>query len=131
MPCPARSDGASRDCPERDRRGDRGAVTAELALAIPALFAVLALAMWAVAAAGLAMDCTDAARAGARAAARGDSETAVRALIERVGPAGAHIAVDRDGELVTVRVRARTGAPGPFPLPDFTVGGTAVAQVAR
>lgn len=113
------------------RRGDRGAVTAELALAIPALFAVLGLALWAISAAGLAMDCTDAARAGARAAARGDSDAAVRALVERTGPRGAALSLDRRGGLVTVTVRARTAPPGPFPLPGFTVSGSAVAQVER
>ncbi len=113
------------------RRDDRGAVTAELALAIPALFAVLGLALWAVAASGLAMDCTDAARAGARAAARGDTEAAVRAVIERTGPAGARVSLERNGGLVTVTVEARTSPPGPFPLPGFTVDGSAVAQVEQ
>jgi Flp pilus assembly protein TadG len=113
------------------REGDRGAVTAELALAIPVLFAVLGLALWAISAAGLAMDCTDAARAGARAAARGDSDAAVRALVERTGPRDAVLSVERRGALVTVTVRARTSPPGPFPLPGFDVGGSAVAQVER
>lgn len=112
-------------------RDDRGAVTAEVALAMPVLFAVLGLALWAVSAAGLAMDCTDAARAGARAAARGDSEAAVRALVERTGPRGATLSFERRGGLVTVTVRARTSAPGPFPLPVFTVDGSAVAEVEQ
>lgn len=96
---------------------------------MPVLFAVLGLALWAVAAAGLRMDCTDAARAGARAAARGDSDEAVRALVKRVGPRGARLTLDRDGGLVTVTVRASTRPPGPFALPGFTVGGVAVAEV--
>jgi hypothetical protein len=104
-------------------------VTAELALAMPMLFAVLGLALWAISAAGLAMDCTDAARAGARAAARGDSEASVRAVVERTGPHGAALSVQRRGDLVTVTVRARTSAPGPLPLPGFSVGGSAVAEV--
>ncbi|HUR75307.1 MAG TPA: TadE family type IV pilus minor pilin [Sporichthya sp.] len=111
------------------RRSDRGAVTVELALAMPVLFAVLGLALWAVSAAGLAMDCTDAARAGARAAARGDGEATVRALVARTGPRSAVLSVEHRGGLVTVTVRVRTSAPGPFPLPAFTVGGSAVAEV--
>jgi Flp pilus assembly protein TadG len=106
-------------------------VTVELALTLPMLFAVLGLAVWAVSAAGLAMDCRDAARAGARAAARGDSDAAVRALVERTGPHGARLTVERDGGLVTVAVQARTSPPGPFPLPGFGVSGSAVAQVER
>ena len=106
-------------------------MTAEVALAVPALVAVLGLALWAVAAAGLAMDCTDAARAGARAAARGDSEAAVRALVARAGPAGAVLTLERADGLVTVTVRAHTRSPGPVPLPSLTVRGTAVAQVER
>lgn len=115
----------------RAGRGERGAVTVELALAMPVLVAVLGLVLWAVSAAGLAMDCTDAARAGARAAARGDSEAAVRALIERTGPRHAVLSLERRGGLVTVTVRARTAPPGPFPLPDLTVSGSAVAEVER
>jgi len=112
-------------------RSDRGTVTVELALAIPALFAVLGVVLWAVAAAGLRMDCTDAARAGARAAARGDPEADVRALVAQVGPRNAKLALERRGDLVTVVVRARTRPPGPFHLPGFIVGGSAVAQVER
>ncbi len=106
-------------------------MTVELALAMPVLFGVLGLALWAVSAGGLAMDCTDAARAGARAAARGDSDAAVRALVERTGPPGARLSLERRGGLVTVTVRARTTAPGPFPVPALTVGGSAVAEVER
>ena len=113
------------------RPGERGAVTVELALAMPVLVAVLGLVLWAVSAAGLAMDCTDAARAGARAAARGDSEAAVRALVDRAGPRDAVLVLEHRGGLVSVTVRARTSPPGPFPLPGFTVSGSAVAQVEQ
>lgn len=106
-------------------------MTVELALAMPALFAVLGVVLWAVAAAGLRMDCTDAARAGARAAARGDPDIDVRALVAQVGPRDARLTLERQGDLVTVVVQARTRPPGPFHLPGFTVGGSAVAQVER
>src|SRR4051812_17813132 len=112
-------------------RSDCGTVTVELALAMPVLFAVLGLVLWTVAAAGLRMDCTDAARAGARAAARGDSEASVRALVARVGPPGARLLMTRQGRLVTVSVQARTAPPGPFHLPGFTVAGAAVAEVEQ
>lgn len=104
-------------------------MTAELALALPALFAVLGLALWAVSAAGTAMACEDAARAGARAAARGDSAEAVRALVERAGPRDAQLSMRTDGRLVTVTVRARVRPPGPIRLPGFAVHGDAVAEL--
>ncbi|MBA3745862.1 MAG: hypothetical protein H0X00_23590, partial [Sporichthya sp.] len=47
------------------------------------------------------------------------------------GPRGAQLSLQRHGGLVTVTVRARTSAPGSFPLPGFTVGGSAVAEVER
>jgi hypothetical protein len=112
-------------------RSDRGTVTVEIALAMPVLFAVLGVVLWAVTAAGIRMDCVDAARAGARAAARGDSEASVRALVERTGPPGARLEMHREGRLVTVTVRARTAPPGPFRLPAFPVAGAAVAEVEQ
>lgn len=111
----------------RELEEDRGAVTAELALALPALFAVLGLALWAVSAAGAAMACQDAARAGARAAARGESAAAVRELVERTAPRGARMTMVTAGGLVTVTVRVRARAPGPIPLPGFDVHADAVA----
>ena len=61
-------------------------VTAELAVVLPALLLVLAVALSAL---GLAVDqvrCVDAAAAGARAAARGDSPAAVHAVAARSAP---------------------------------------------
>ena len=102
-------------------------MTVELALALPVLVAVAWAAVWAVGLAGLQMACVDAARAGARAAARGESPAAVAALVRVVGPTGARVTTSADGELVTVRVvasaRARLfGRIGP------PVGATAVAE---
>lgn len=86
---------------------DAGMVTAEFAVALPALVLVLALALGAL---GLALDqvrCVDAARAGARAAARGDDVVAVRAEAGRVAPQGSTVVV-RLGATVEVEV---TGPP--------------------
>lgn len=88
------------------RTADRGAVTVELALALPVLVVVAWAALWAVGLAGLQMSCIDAARAGARAAARGESLEQVTELVRSIGPPGARVRTSSTGELVTVRVVA-------------------------
>jgi Flp pilus assembly protein TadG len=87
---------------------DRGAVSVELALAMPVLLAAMWVALWAVGAAGEQLACTDAARAGARAAARGESAEAVQVLVRSVAPPGASISTTSAAGSVTVRVVART-----------------------
>ncbi|MDP9241529.1 MAG: pilus assembly protein, partial [Actinomycetota bacterium] len=54
------------------RRSDGGSVTAELATALPVLVFLLAVALGAVGAVTAQLRCVDAAREGARAAARGE-----------------------------------------------------------
>jgi hypothetical protein len=54
---------------------DRGMVTAELAVSLLSLLLVTAVLLWAVGLAGLRLRCSEAARAGARAAARGERRT--------------------------------------------------------
>lgn len=65
--------------------------------------------------------CVDAAREGARLAARGDDARAARAAAD-VGPPGATSTVRRDGDTVTVDVRAPVAL-----VPGLTVSATAVA----
>lgn len=81
--------------------------TAEFALVLPAVVLVLALSLGAL---GLAWDqirCVDAARAGARAASRGDSPAAVTLVVDRAAPSGAVVSIRRSGELVQVTVVSR------------------------
>ncbi len=87
--------------------GQRGSVTAEAAVALPSLLLVFAAAVWGVQAAGARVACIDAARAGARAAARGEPLAAVRSVAVRAAPQEADISVRRDTQRVTVRVVAR------------------------
>lgn len=87
------------------RQRDAGMVTAEFAVAMPALVFVLAFALGTI---GLALDevrCVDAARAGARLAARGEPIPAVTAEAARLAPRGSRIVV-RNGAQVTVEVEA-------------------------
>lgn len=87
------------------RRGrERGSVTAELAIGLVALSVVLA-ALCSVVVVGVAqVRVTDAAAAGARLAARGESAEVVRAAAMRLAGTGATVEVRPDGELTSVSV---------------------------
>jgi hypothetical protein len=109
------------------RRGDRGMVTAEVAVALPALVLVLAVALWAVKIAATQVTCTDAARSGARAAARGESLPAVRTRVAQALPPGARIEVQRDGETTRVEIVVSIPAPIASGLPSLLVKAHATA----
>ncbi|MEU4091326.1 TadE family type IV pilus minor pilin [Streptomyces sp. NPDC026673] len=104
-----------------ERRGDAGYVTAEAAVVIPSLVFLTALLLWGLAAAASQIRCVDAARAGARAAAREEPEGAVLDAARTAAPAGAAVSVQRGGDLVRVTVEARTLS--------VTLHGEAVASV--
>ncbi|MER7702129.1 TadE family type IV pilus minor pilin [Kitasatospora sp. NPDC097605] len=96
----------------RRRRGDGGFVTAETAVALPALVLLGVLLVWAVLAAAAQLRCVDAARAGARAAARGEADAA--GVARDAAPAGAAVLVELAPDTVRVTVEAPYGAPGRF-----------------
>ncbi|MCX4411174.1 pilus assembly protein [Streptomyces sp. NBC_01764] len=98
----------------RGRPLDRGFVTAEAAVVLPSLVLVGMALVWALLAASAQIQCVDAARAGARAAARQDPPDTVLATTRRAAPRGARVTVTREGDLVRVMVKA--SAPGPDAL---------------
>ncbi|MER7313546.1 TadE family type IV pilus minor pilin [Streptomyces halstedii] len=98
----------------RSRSADRGAVTAEAAMAVPVLVAFVLVLVWALVAASDQIRCVDAARAGARAAARSEPEAEVLSAARAAAPDGAQVEVERAGELW--RVRVESPAPGPGAL---------------
>ncbi|MER7854734.1 MULTISPECIES: TadE family type IV pilus minor pilin [Streptomyces] len=110
--------------PGRFRSRDRGAVTAEAAVVIPVLVAFTMALLWALVAAADQIRCVDAARAGARAAARSEPEAAVLAAARDTAPRRARVEVGRAGDLWRVRVEAPT--PGPAVL-SLTLRAEAVA----
>lgn len=91
-------------------------MTAETAVVLPVLLLVLACAVAAVTVVGAQLRCVDAAREGARAAARGETDAVVAELAGRVAPAGAVTAVRPDGDRVRVTVSAEVAPLGPVPL---------------
>jgi Flp pilus assembly protein TadG len=91
-------------------------VTAETAVVLPVLLFVLAGAVAAVTVVGAQLRCVDAAREGARAAARGDSVAAVDAVVHGTAPDGAVTRVAVSGDEVRVTVTADVAALGPLPL---------------
>ena len=102
-------------------------VTAETAVVLPVLLMVLAAAVAAMTVVGAQLRCVDAAREGARAAARGDSATRVTALADRAAPDGAVITVESTADDVAVTVSALVSPLGPVPL-SVRVSAVAVAQ---
>jgi Flp pilus assembly protein TadG len=100
---------------DQRRARDRGTVTAELAIVLPAVVLVLVVAMTTAGAALAQVRCADAARAGARVAALGDDLPRVRSAVGEVAGAGAAVEVRRAGDWVIVRVeRALTSRWGPL-----------------
>jgi len=83
-------------------------VTAEIAVALPALLLVLTLALAAVAMATDHVRCVDAARTGARLLARGEPLAAVRRDVERQAPDGARITMEVGADDVRVEVVAES-----------------------
>ncbi|MEU8800731.1 TadE family type IV pilus minor pilin [Spirillospora sp. NPDC048819] len=96
-------------------------------MALPTLVLVTALALWGLTAASVQLTCTDAARTGARAAARGESLTAVRELVVKAAPKGATVRVSRDEATVHVDVSTPVKPPAAAALPSLTVHAHAAA----
>jgi hypothetical protein len=80
---------------------------------IPVLVTLTGLLIWGLMAGAAQVRCVDAARAGARAAARSEAPGEVIRVARLAAPVGARVSVSRDGEMLRVRVRV--------PLPHFPV----------
>lgn len=91
--------------PRRYGPGDRGTVTAETALALPAVILVLAAVLAVVAAGAAQLRASDAARVAARAAAIGEPEETVRSAALHVAGLGASVRVTPDDQWTEVVVR--------------------------
>ena len=99
---------------------EEGVITAEFAVALPAVTVVLALCLGAASTGVAQLKVEESARTAARAAARGDSEAQIRSAVSRIDPAqSVQISVSPDDSAVTdagrareVHVRVSRPAPG-------------------
>ncbi|WP_298595221.1 TadE family type IV pilus minor pilin [uncultured Rothia sp.] len=83
-------------------------ITAEFAVALPAVTVVLALCLGAASTGVAQLKVEESARTAARAAARGDSEAQIRSAVSRIDPAqSVQISVSPDDAAVTEAGRAR------------------------
>ena len=107
------------DTPHKDA-AEEGVITAEFAVALPAVTVVLALSLGAASTGVAQLKVEESARTAARAAARGDSEAQIRSAVSRIDPAqSVQISVSPDsavdageGRARQVHVRVSRPAPG-------------------
>ncbi|MEU2199923.1 TadE family type IV pilus minor pilin [Isoptericola sp. NPDC019482] len=108
--------------------GERGAVTAELAVGLPVVVLLLVAVLSLAAASTAQMRALDAARAGARAYAIGEDDAAARLAVAQVGGDDAELSVTRDGTWVRVTV-TRPVVGGWFAGAPVRASGDATAWV--
>lgn len=98
--------------------GDRGAVTAELAVALPVIVLMLLATLAVTAASSAQLRSADAARAVARSLALGEDEANTSVIARRLAGDGAQVSIVRDPPWVTVVVTRPVAAAwfssGPF-----------------
>jgi Flp pilus assembly protein TadG len=104
-------------------------VTAEFAVALPALVLAAATAVGGVVAMTDELKCADAAATAARMAARGDSTAMVRSVAMRAAPRGATLVLTTSDGAVTATVTDRLGGFGG--LPSLTLRQRSVAAAER
>ena len=100
---------------------EEGVITAEFAVALPAVTVVLALCLGAASTGVAQLKVEESARTAARAAARGDSEAQIRSAVSRIDPAqSVQISVSPDdvaaaeaGEGRSRQVHVRVSRPAP------------------
>jgi Flp pilus assembly protein TadG len=103
-------------------------VTAETAVVLPALMVVLAAALWAIQAVGVQLECVDAARTAARAAARGEPLDEVRELARSATRSNAKVDITRTQESTNVEVSIEVRPGWGKSLPAVRVAASATAD---
>lgn len=110
-------------------RPERGAVTAELAMVLPLLLAVVVAMTWLLSVGLAQVRTVDAAREAARALARGEDEARATSLAVQVAPPGSQVSVGRADGTVIVTVSGTVQGPGGLfgALPGAEVSASATA----
>ena len=106
---------------------ERGAVTAEFAVALPAVVLLLAFLLAGGAAGITQLRLEEAVRAGARASARGETTGSMEGIVKRLAGDGVSATLTDDGEWLTVTASSPVGgALGP--LVPWTLKASASAR---
>ncbi|WP_330265287.1 TadE family type IV pilus minor pilin [Streptomyces griseorubiginosus] len=100
----------------RERAADQGFVTAESAMVLPVLVMFAMALVWGLLVVAAQIQCVDAARTGARAAARQDPADAVVRVARDTAPRDAEVTVAREGDRVRVVVVAKPPALSGLPF---------------
>lgn len=95
----------------RHRTSEQGSVTAELAVTLPALTAILALLLVGAVVGVTQLRIEEAARAGARAAARGETAAVVVSTAQRIAGPASEVDVTAGAEWARVQVVAHVEGP--------------------
>ncbi|WP_084685535.1 TadE family type IV pilus minor pilin [Nonomuraea coxensis] len=112
----------------RGASAERGSVTAETAAVLPALMIVLAAGLWAIQSVAVQLECVDAARSAARAAARGEPVDEVRAVARQATSANAQVDITRDSETTKVQIAVQVRPAWGSAFPPVRVSASAVAD---
>ncbi|WP_231554399.1 TadE family type IV pilus minor pilin [Arthrobacter sp. L77] len=96
---------------ERAVGSQRGSVTAEVAVVLPALVVLLALLLATAHVGTVQLRLEEAARAGAREVMRGESSASVQQTVQRLAGDNATAHIASTGEWTTIEVRARVEGP--------------------
>ncbi|HVE62963.1 MAG TPA: TadE family type IV pilus minor pilin [Mycobacteriales bacterium] len=96
-----------------DPTGQRGSATAETAVVLPVLVLLLTCALWALGAVSVQLRCVEAARAGARAAARGEPADVIRSRVREVAGRTADVDLEMSATSATVAVTRVVSPPWP------------------
>ncbi|GAA0939459.1 TadE family type IV pilus minor pilin [Actinocorallia libanotica] len=102
------------------RHADRGTATAEVAVALPALLAVVAIALWGIAAAATRLTCVDALHIAARATARGEPLPQIRSRTLSTTPPGTTLTITRTQDSAHLTLTAPFRPLARLPLPTLT-----------
>lgn len=110
---------------------ERGSVTAETAVVLPALVLVLCAGLWALSAVAAQVRCVDVARSAARALARGEPLAQVRTRALSDLPGHSTVSLRREGDQVVVAVHTVVRPLGPLlgRVASVPVDGTVSAPV--
>ena len=95
----------------RRQNGDRGSVTAETAIVLPAIVAVLAMLLAGAAAGSTQLQLEKAAQTAARQLARGETSSVAASAVRKIAGSGATMESGNTGGWITVRTTAAVSVP--------------------